>query len=69
MTRLPELLKENDAAPVWRDYEKQYYADSFLSLILVGILCYVMTWAQGRLFKDENERAKKEVCFRTSFFG
>ena len=35
--------------------------DSYVSLILVGIVCFAMTWFQNRLFKEENERAKKEA--------
>ncbi len=35
------------------------FVDSFISLILVGLVCFFMTWSQNRLFRDENERAKK----------
>ncbi len=38
-----------------------FFVDSFLSLVMVGILCYIMTWSQSRLFIEENERAKKEA--------
>lgn len=38
-----------------------FYVDSFISLVLVGILCFIMTWTQGRIFSDENERVKKEA--------
>ncbi|MCR5322808.1 MAG: DegV family EDD domain-containing protein [Lachnospiraceae bacterium] len=38
-----------------------YYIDSALSLILVGIVCFVMTMFQNRLFMEENARAKKEA--------
>ncbi len=37
------------------------YVDSYISLVLVGVVCVVMTWLQNRLFMDENERAKKEA--------
>ncbi len=38
---------------------REYYIDTFISLVLVGIVCFAMTWAQNMLFKDENARAKK----------
>ncbi|MCR4591263.1 MAG: DegV family EDD domain-containing protein [Lachnospiraceae bacterium] len=44
---------------VYRHSTSKHYIDSFISLILVGVLSFVMTWSQGRLFRDENERAKK----------
>ena len=45
---------------VYRHSRVMFYVDSFLSLGLVGILCSIMTWSQGRLFLEENERVKKE---------
>ena len=38
-----------------------FYIDTFLSIILIGIVCFAMTMFQSRLFKDENIRAKKEA--------
>ena len=38
---------------------EMFYKDSFVSLILVGIVCFVMTWFQNRLFRDETRRAKE----------
>ncbi|MBO4396252.1 MAG: DegV family EDD domain-containing protein [Eubacterium sp.] len=38
-----------------------YYVDSFISIILVGMLCFGMAMVQGILFKRENDRAKKET--------
>ncbi len=35
--------------------------DSLVSIIVVGVVCFVMTWFQNKVFKDENERAKKEA--------
>ncbi len=35
-----------------------FYIDSFISLILVGIVCFVMTWLQNHMFMEENKRAK-----------
>ena len=31
-----------------------YYVDSFISLVLIGIMGFVMTWSQGRLFTNED---------------
>ncbi len=49
----PELLTVHS--------EEKLFVDTFISLILVGVVCYVMTWFQNQLFKDENARAKKET--------
>ena len=46
---------------VYQHSQKLYYADSFISLVLVGVLCFVMTWVQGRILSEENKRAKKEA--------
>ncbi|MCR5651336.1 MAG: DegV family EDD domain-containing protein [Lachnospiraceae bacterium] len=46
---------------VYPHTRKMFFVDSFISLVLVGTLCYIMTWAQGHLFTDENRRAKKEA--------
>ncbi len=35
--------------------------DTAISLLLVGIVCFGMTWFQTFLFREENERAKKET--------
>ncbi len=40
---------------------EMFYIDSFISLILVGMVCFFMTLAQSRIFEDENKRAKKEA--------
>ncbi len=37
------------------------FIDSYLSLVLVGILCFAMTWFQNRLFNEESKKAKKAV--------
>ncbi|MCR4654799.1 MAG: DegV family EDD domain-containing protein, partial [Lachnospiraceae bacterium] len=49
--------------PVWVYQHPQgtYHVDSFISLVLVGFLGYVMTWVQGMLYNEKNERAKKEA--------
>ncbi|MCR5674221.1 MAG: DegV family EDD domain-containing protein [Lachnospiraceae bacterium] len=35
------------------------FVDSFISFILVGFVCFYMTWSQNQLFMKENERARK----------
>ncbi|MBR5420096.1 MAG: DegV family EDD domain-containing protein [Lachnospiraceae bacterium] len=50
---LPEL--------VYQHSREMFFVDSFISLILVGILCFVMNWSQGLIFSEENARAKKET--------
>ncbi len=46
---------------VCRHERPLFFADTFISIVLVGMVCFVMTWAQNLLFKDENARAKKEA--------
>ncbi|MCR4787785.1 MAG: DegV family EDD domain-containing protein [Lachnospiraceae bacterium] len=38
-----------------------FYIDSFISLILVAVVCLTMAWFQNQLFIEENLRAKKEA--------
>ncbi len=38
-----------------------FFIDSFVSLVVVGIICFVMTWLQRRLYNYEYERAQKAV--------
>ena len=38
-----------------------FFVDSFISVILVGLICFSMTWIQNRMFMDENARARKEA--------
>lgn len=35
-----------------------FFIDSFISIVLVGIICFAMTWLQNWLFMGENKRAK-----------
>ena len=44
---------------VYDHSRKMFFIDSFLSLIMVGIVCFYMTWFQNKLFMGENARAKK----------
>ena len=46
---------------VYQHSVEMYYVDTFISLVLVGILCFIMTWIQSFLFNEENMRAKKEA--------
>ena len=46
---------------VYRHSQRKFFVDNFISLVLVGILCFIMNWSQARLFKDENERAEQEA--------
>ncbi|MCR4923032.1 MAG: DegV family EDD domain-containing protein [Lachnospiraceae bacterium] len=39
---------------------EMFYIDSFISLILVGVVCFGMSWSQNELLKNENARARKE---------
>ncbi|WP_022763295.1 DegV family protein [Butyrivibrio sp. AD3002] len=49
----PELVPQHSRA--------MFYMDSFLSLILVSLVCFVMVLFQNRMFNQENERARKEA--------
>lgn len=40
---------------------KASYADTFISLVMVGLVGFLMSYIQGRLFKSESDRAKKEA--------
>ncbi len=44
---------------IWPHSREMYFIDSFISLILVGLVCFYMTWSQNEIFKGENKRAKK----------
>ena len=44
---------------VYPHERNDFYIDSFISLILVGVVCYVMTRLQNQMFMEENERAKE----------
>nr|MCR5775150.1 response regulator [Lachnospiraceae bacterium] len=48
----PELL--------YRHSRAMFYKDSYISLILVGLVCFAMVNFQNRLFREENQSAKKE---------
>ncbi|MCR5417522.1 MAG: DegV family EDD domain-containing protein [Lachnospiraceae bacterium] len=38
---------------------QMHFIDSFISIILVGFVCFAMTWIQNLLYKSENARARK----------
>jgi len=44
---------------VWPHTREMFFIDSFISLILVGLVGFYMTWSQNELFKAENARARK----------
>ncbi|MBO6260385.1 MAG: DegV family EDD domain-containing protein [Lachnospiraceae bacterium] len=46
----PELIYEHS--------KEMFYFDSYLSLVMVGTICFAMTWFQNRLYKGENKRAR-----------
>ena len=46
-----------------------FYIDNYISLILVGFVCFFMTWTQNGLYRDENARAKKKRKERKSSQG
>ncbi len=39
-----------------------FCADALISVLLVGFVCYFMTWFQNRIFSEENIRAKNEAA-------
>ena len=43
---------------VYKHERGMFYIDSFVSLVLVGIVCFVMTRVQNKMFIEENKRAK-----------
>ena len=40
---------------------QMYFADSLISLLLVGVICCLMVWFEEWLFIEENKRAKEET--------
>ena len=46
---------------VYRHSEKMFLYDSFISLVLVGALCFMMNRSYGSLFREETDRARKEA--------
>ena len=44
---------------VYKHTSEDYHIDSYFSIVLVGVICFVMTWLQNRLLQAENLRAKK----------
>ncbi|MCR5342043.1 MAG: DegV family EDD domain-containing protein [Butyrivibrio sp.] len=49
----PELVYEHS--------KSVFLFDSYMSIVLVGIICFAMTWLQNMFFKDENSRARKSA--------
>ncbi|MBE7002960.1 MAG: DegV family EDD domain-containing protein [Ruminococcaceae bacterium] len=46
---------------IFQHSRKMFYIDSFTSIVMVGVVCYVMVWFQNRLYQAENRRAKAET--------
>lgn len=46
----PELIYDHS--------QEMFFVDSYLSLVMVGVICFAMTWFQNRLYKGENKRAR-----------
>lgn len=44
---------------VYEHSRGMFLIDSFFSIVLVGIVCFAMTWLQNRFFMEVNDRAKK----------
>ena len=44
---------------VYEHTKREFFIDSFISIVLVGIVCFAMTWLQNWIFQMENERAQK----------
>ncbi len=40
---------------------RMFFIDSFISLMMVGLVCFSMSWTQNRFFISENNRAKREA--------
>ncbi|MCR4788647.1 MAG: DegV family EDD domain-containing protein [Lachnospiraceae bacterium] len=49
----PELIVEHD--------RKMWFLDTGISVLLVGLVVYIMVWFQSRLFMLENTRAKEQA--------
>ncbi|MCR5674120.1 MAG: DegV family EDD domain-containing protein [Lachnospiraceae bacterium] len=49
----PELIVQHT--------RKLFYLDLMLAVIEVGVVCYIMTWFQSRLYMRENSRSKDEM--------
>ncbi len=43
---------------VYQHSKEMFFVDSFISLFLVGVVCFSMTWIQNSLYIGENKRAK-----------
>ena len=51
--RYPELIYQHD--------RKMWFADSLISILLVGVTVYLMVWFQNRLFQEENTRTLEQA--------
>ena len=55
------LIQYNYPSLVVEHSRSMFFTDSFISVILIGIVGFYMTWSQNQLFTAENERARKET--------
>ncbi|MBR1877187.1 MAG: DegV family EDD domain-containing protein [Lachnospiraceae bacterium] len=46
---------------VYLHSRQMFFVDNSISVILIGIISFVMTWIQRRLFEEESRRAQKEA--------
>ncbi|MBR5376725.1 MAG: DegV family EDD domain-containing protein [Lachnospiraceae bacterium] len=46
---------------VYHHSKEVFYLDTLLSILLVGGVCFSMTWFQNQVFMEENQRARKEA--------
>ena len=46
---------------IYNNTQGSHYVDSYISLVVVGIVIYVMVWFQSRLFREESNRAREET--------
>ena len=44
---------------VFQHSKEMFFIDSFLSIVLVGFVCFSMTWLQNYLYMGENKRARE----------
>ena len=51
---MPDLINEHSRG--------MFCADALISVLLVGFVCYIMSWFQNRIFNEENTRAKNEAA-------
>ncbi len=61
LTLVCYLVSYYIGSPLWVHSFRETYVDSFISVLLVGLVCFAMSMAQSVLFKKENDRAIREA--------